>query len=94
MGIYDSVMVPCPTCGHKVEAQSKGAVAPYMETYDISMCPLEVFSDINRHAPWRCPECKDVFIVEFDLDHLIVPASAYSVKSLGKDAKAKYDRED
>ena len=63
MGMYDSVMVPCPKCGTKIEFQSKGGNLDMM-VYELDEAPSDVLSDINRHAPYCCPTCKHNVIVD------------------------------
>lgn len=62
MGLYDTVMVPCPDCGHKEEFQSKSGecILSYFELED---CPFDVMIDINRHSPYTCHECRTMFQV-------------------------------
>ena len=63
MGCYDTVAVPCPTCGKKYYAQSKGGDCR-LDTYDIKDAPPDVMSDINRHAPFQCDFCDTLFQVD------------------------------
>lgn len=56
MGMFDSVMVPCPKCGTKVECQSKGGDCT-LAVYDLASVPPEVLADVNRHAPHECLSC-------------------------------------
>lgn len=67
MGVYDSVMVPCPRCGTRVEAQSKGSKWPVLSCYHLESAPLDVLSDVNRHAPFTCPKCGASFDVELNV---------------------------
>ena len=64
MGLFDSVMVPCPNCGEEYEAQSKGGKC-MLKTYSIDEVPVDVLQDVNRHAPFVCPKCKTKFRVGF-----------------------------
>lgn len=61
MGMFDTVMVPCPTCGKRVEFQSKGGECN-LNYYDLDQAPANVLSDINRHSPYTC-ECGAMFAV-------------------------------
>jgi len=67
MGVFASVMVPCPFCGTRVEFQSKGANGRRNECWmgNLEDCPADVLSDINRHAPYTCTnsECNGSFSV-------------------------------
>ena len=50
MGLYDSVMVPCPRCGKEHEFQSKSGDC-ILEVYTLENCPGDVLLNVNRHAP-------------------------------------------
>lgn len=62
MGMYDTVMVPCPACGECAEFQSKSGDCK-LETFSLEDAPDDVLLDINRHAPMRCL-CGVIFTVE------------------------------
>lgn len=62
MGMFYSVLVPCPKCGEKSEFQSKGGEC-LLQVYELEDCPFDVLSDINRHAPNTCLKCGAVFEV-------------------------------
>lgn len=62
MEMFDSVLVPCPSCGTKVEAQSKSGPC-VLATFDMETAPAEVLADVNRHAPFSCPTCEESFKV-------------------------------
>jgi hypothetical protein len=63
MGMFDSVMVPCPSCGERAEFQSKGGDCT-LATYELHEAPSDVLSDVNRHAPKECRKCATRFSVE------------------------------
>ena len=63
MGMFDSVMVPCPECSVRQEAQSKSGDC-VLATYDMEDCPPDVLANVNRHAPFTCEGCGTVFQVE------------------------------
>lgn len=63
MGCYDTVLVPCPQCGERSEFQSKGGEC-LMRTIMLEECPLEVLTDVNRHAPNTCAKCGTSFSVK------------------------------
>lgn len=68
MGLYDVVMVPCPKCGTKHEAQSKGGEC-LMQWYELDSAPADVLMDVNRHAPFTCNNCGNEFsVTESDYD--------------------------
>jgi len=56
MGLFDSVMVECPECGHKVEHQSKADEMPYMNTYTVEDAPAHILIDC-LNEPHRCGKC-------------------------------------
>ena len=53
MGMFDSVIVRCPNCNTEQVVQSKGGDCILAE-YTLENAPLDVLTDINRHAPFRC----------------------------------------
>lgn len=59
MGCYDTVVVNCPKCGREHYLQSKGGEC-LLKEYTLKNCPVDVLSDVNRHAPFNC-ECGVVF---------------------------------
>jgi len=63
MGMYDSVNVPCPKCGTESEFQSKGGDC-LLNVYTLDNCPMDVLSDVNRHAPNDCEKCGTRFYVK------------------------------
>jgi len=63
MGVFDSVMVPCPKCGQREEFQSKSGPCA-LAVYNLEDAPDSVLMNINRHAPIACGKCGAVFEVE------------------------------
>jgi len=65
MGVYDSVMVPCPECGHREEFQSKGSGNAYLRRYNLGEdnIPDDVLGDVDRHNHAVCGECGTHFEV-------------------------------
>jgi len=63
MGCPDDVLVPCPKCGKIERFQSKGSFDQSCRTFKLKNCPEDVFSDINRHSPYKCWKCKTKFYV-------------------------------
>ena len=63
MGVYDTVYVPCPNCGEPYEAQSKSGDCT-LAIYTLDDAPPDVLAGVNRHAPFVCDECGEVFKVE------------------------------
>lgn len=88
MGLFDTVMVPCPKCGEEYPAQSKGSPEPYMRVYKFADAPSDVLSDVNRHAPWRCEKCRTVFIASV----IIPPVVVRTVVALPEGTKAQYEK--
>ena len=66
MGMFDSVMVPCPQCGEEHEAQSKSGLC-CMDTYPLRDAPDVTLTDVNRHAPFTCAKCACLFQVNIPL---------------------------
>ena len=66
MGVYDIVFVPCPRCGDRVEAQSKGGDC-ILARYRLEDAPDDVLSNVNRHAPFVCENCGTIFEVQLKL---------------------------
>ena len=66
MGVYDSVMVPCPRCGREVSFQSKSGPCE-LRDYKLDECPLDVLVDVNRHSPHACEDddCPTAFEIHF-----------------------------
>ena len=63
MGVYDTVMVPCPKCGEPYPAQSKSGDCT-LAVYDLATCPDDVLENVNRHAPFDCDQCGVRFMVK------------------------------
>lgn len=63
MGMFDTVTVPCPTCGERREFQSKSGECK-LETYTLDDAPDDVLLDVNRHSPLRCHVCGTRYSVE------------------------------
>lgn len=61
MGMFDSVMVNCPKCGHEHEFQSKSGEC-ILDVYTLDDCPNNVMVDVNRHSPYKC-DCGIQFMV-------------------------------
>ena len=64
MGIPDIVLIPCPKCGTKYPAQSRGRDIGTDEKFDLSDCPKEVLVDADRHAPFQCNRCGSWFTIK------------------------------
>lgn len=62
MGVFDSVMVPCPSCGTMAEFQSKGGDCN-LAVYELADAPPAVLADVNRHGPATCDGCGTAFAV-------------------------------
>jgi len=62
MGMFDTVRVPCPKCKAIEYFQSKGGSCDLIE-YDLHDAPLDVLSNVNRHAPYTCRKCRTLFKV-------------------------------
>ena len=75
MGMFDSVMVPCPTCGERSEFQSKSGDC-LLAVYELADCPPDVLADVNRHAPNACEKCGSIFAVQVTWSAKAVPVLA------------------
>ena len=64
MGVYDTIIMPCPECGELYHAQSKGSGDRSLRVFELTFCPLDVLSDANRRAPFTCENCGTNFEVE------------------------------
>lgn len=62
MGMFDVVIVPCTSCGQDLGFQSKGGACQGNE-YSVHNAPDKVMSDVNRHAPVKCPKCGSSFAI-------------------------------
>jgi predicted phosphohydrolase len=74
MGFYDTVLIPCPTCGLEAEFQSKGGSCS-LNYYWLNNAPEDVLGDVNRHAPIQCQGCGLKFEVDLGSKTPIVAAS-------------------
>lgn len=70
MGMYDTVIVPCPACGKDEFFQSKSGECILLNI-DLKDCPDDILSDVNRHAPYTC-ECGTVFEVDLSQRKAII----------------------
>lgn len=62
MGMFDTVMVPCPYCGTKNGFQTKSGDC-LLKYYDLRDCPEDVLIDVNRH-PGYCEQCEMTYKVD------------------------------
>jgi endogenous inhibitor of DNA gyrase (YacG/DUF329 family) len=62
MGLFDSVMVPCPDCGFISEFQSKSSYERRCRVFALKDAPEDVLLDVNRYAPLKC-DCGAFFYV-------------------------------
>ena len=74
MGMYDTVMVPCPKCGERFPAQSKSGDCT-LETFKLEDAPEDVLCDVNRHAPFSCDSCGTLFKVQILFNRVTEPVS-------------------
>jgi hypothetical protein len=56
MGLFDSVLAPCPHCGNRIEFQSKEGEC-CMNVYNIDAAPTEVLTDV-LNDPAYCRHCE------------------------------------
>jgi hypothetical protein len=62
MGMFDTVHVPCPKCGERRDFQTKSGSC-CLAHYELDAAPLDVMTDVNRHAPQHCRKCGVDFVV-------------------------------
>lgn len=62
MGCFDTIRVPCPSCGKRHDCQSKSGPCN-LRTYNLENAPQDVLFDVNRHGPYTCEGCGRVFTV-------------------------------
>jgi len=65
MGMYDTVLVPCPKCGEEEQFQSKSGEC-LLQCFKLSECPDYILRNVNRHSPYECEKCSSVFEVHVD----------------------------
>lgn len=53
MGMYDTILVKCPSCGEEHHFQSKSGEC-LLSYYELEECPEDVMWDANRHSPYQC----------------------------------------
>lgn len=63
MGMFDTVIVPCPECGTKEEFQSKSGEC-FLQEVELKDCPSDILYDVNRHSPYTCCDCGTLFEVD------------------------------
>lgn len=46
MGVFDWVFLKCPSCGIRIEEQSKAMPQPFMDIYESDRVPTEIAVDL------------------------------------------------
>lgn len=64
MGMYDTVMVPCPKCGKKSGFQSKSGPC-LLNDFELEDVPADVIEDVMRHGPATCGSCGTIYGVRY-----------------------------
>lgn len=59
MGMFDTVLADCPTCGHKVSFQSKAGHCA-MDTFLVDDAPTVILMDVMNY-PRYCAGCGNWF---------------------------------
>ena len=73
MGLFDSVYVPCPSCGEKHEFQSKAGDS-YLNRYTLDDAPDVVLADIGG-AQATC-KCGLTFAIRTEVRWEVIPLTA------------------
>lgn len=55
MGLFDSVFIPCPHCGEKVELQCSGEES--MTSYTVETAPDYILRQVVDGEPDHCRKC-------------------------------------
>ena len=79
MGMFDSIMVPCPTCGERSEFQTKSGPC-LLAVWNLEDAPQEALAGVNSHAPNTCEKCGTDYGV-----HLTLTATPCTTDQLYRD---------
>lgn len=60
MGMFDTILVPCPKCGAKSGFQSKSGSCCLYE-FELEATPADAMEDVMRHGPATCGVCATVY---------------------------------
>ena len=63
MGMFDTVIVPCPECGKEEYFQSKNGGC-ILDNVKLEDCNDDILGDVNRHSPYTCENCNTIFDVD------------------------------
>lgn len=65
MGMFDTIIVPCPECGKEEEFQTKSGEC-ILDIVKLEDCDIsnDMLHDVNRHSPYTCENCNTVFDVD------------------------------
>lgn len=66
MGMYDTIVVPCPTCGERTDFQTKSGEC-LLSVWGLEDAPANALADVNRHSPYTCEKCGTVFAVDLKI---------------------------
>jgi hypothetical protein len=66
MGVYDTIVFNCPSCGYEMSAQSKSGECTLQE-YNHKEVPIGVAYDVNRHAPFKCKCGKNWYFEDVEM---------------------------
>lgn len=75
MGMFDSVMVPCPSCGTVNEFQSKGGLCQ-LRCYTPENAPADVLGDAVANVE-KCSNCGEEYRLQVRCKVKAVPARNY-----------------
>lgn len=63
MGMFDTVVVKCPSCNNEVEFQSKAGDC-YLDVFPIDVVPISIAIDLD-HNTATCNKCKRVCTLRY-----------------------------
>lgn len=59
MGMFDTVNILCPKCGHILDVQSKAAECTFAE-YNVATAPPAIAGDIHNRII-QCDKCNETY---------------------------------
>ncbi|NJN06369.1 MAG: hypothetical protein HC814_08405 [Rhodobacteraceae bacterium] len=78
MGMFSTILVPCPGCGEKAHFQTKSGGCDF-GCYELAEAPANELLDVNRHSPHKCDKCGVWFEVDLRVDHVVMSREVVKV---------------